>query len=232
MCCCKWRYTADWLKKQAASTFKVCEGIADKLIRRHPHVFGTSDVNDADGVVQQWEKIKQSEKGLTNNTNADAPESILSNVSKHQPALSRALGISQRAVKAGFAWPDLESLWACVMSEYDEFRVETDNLLDKEAPKPTAAQFDRLESEMGDILFATVNLARHFNIDPEVALTLATAKFIRRFQKMEQLLLAEAPLDQRDASAFSTQMASLDFAAWDALWNRAKTQCDEPSSTL
>jgi MazG family protein len=179
---------------------EVSQGIADKLVRRHPHVFGETVVSGAEEVTRNWQAIKQAEKAAQGDT--APPESILAGIPRHLPALSRALETSKRAVKVGFEWPSFESLWQCVMSEYAEFRAEV------EATPPA---MDRLEEEMGDILFASVNLARHFKIDPEVALTRATAKFTRRFQQMEALA-GDRPLE------------SLDFDTWDALWNEAKVR--------
>lgn len=188
----------------------VCDTIAEKLIRRHPHVFGTVSVDNADGVVSNWEAIKQAEKGNPKQ------QSILDGISKSQPALSRALETSQKAVKVGFEWPNLDSLWDCVMSEYQEFRAEVDAL---QPGLPVSAEaFERLESEMGDIYFASVNLARHFKIDPEVALTKATAKFTQRFQAMETLIRERFP----QAKSLQAAMANLDFESWDTLWREAK----------
>lgn len=198
---------------QDAGTFsfqEVCDTIANKLIRRHPHVFDTVEVENADGVVANWEAIKKAEKGNPQT------HSVLDGVAKSQPALSRALETSKKAVKVGFEWPHLESLWECVMSEYDEFREEVDAL--PQAQPISAEQFERLESEMGDIYFASVNLARHFNINPEVALTKATAKFTRRFQAMEALILERAKPNQTLENA----MAELNFETWDDLWREAK----------
>jgi tetrapyrrole methylase family protein / MazG family protein len=181
---------------------QVCQGIADKLIRRHPHVFGESTVSDAEGVVNQWEAIKKTEK--QQEAVSTEKQSILHGVPKNLPALSRALETSKRAVKVGFEWPSIESLWECVMSEFAEFKHEADH----------HQPFERLEEEMGDIFFATVNLARHYKIDPEVALTRATAKFTQRFQAMERLV-GERSLE------------SLDFETWDHLWNQAKAECHQ-----
>jgi MazG family protein len=188
----------------------VCDTIADKLIRRHPHVFGNVAVENADEVVSNWESIKQAEKGSPETT------SILDGISKNQPALSRALETSKKAVKVGFEWPHLDALWECVMSEYNEFREEVDALPHGEAISANA--FKRLESEMGDIYFASVNLARHFKIDPEVALTKATAKFTRRFQTMEARIMERAQPGQ----SLEQAMAELDFETWDHLWREAK----------
>lgn len=182
----------------------VSQTIAEKLIRRHPHVFGEVSVSGAEEVTRNWEAIKKAEKQAAGIT--EQPESVLKGVPRHLPALSRALETSKRAVKVGFEWPNFESLWDCVMSEYAEFRAEAD------ADPPPADQQSRLEEEMGDIFFASVNLARHFKIDPEVALSRATDKFTRRFQAMERLA-GDRPLD------------SLDFETWDQLWNEAKTAC-------
>lgn len=189
----------------------VCETIAEKLIRRHPHVFADVEVAGAEAVVTNWEAIKRLEKG-----EQEPSKSILEGVSKNQPALSRALETSKRAVKVGFEWPNLESLWDCVMSEFEELRDEIGTIPEGRDMPP--AVFDRLESEMGDIFFASVNLARHFKIDPEIALTRATTKFTRRFQTMEKLA--------RERFGPNKPLESLDFQGWDDLWNEAKTVCE------
>lgn len=186
----------------------VSQAIAEKLIRRHPHVFGEVSVSGAEDVTRNWEEIKKAEKQAAGVT--EQSKSILTGVPRHLPALSRALETSKRAVKVGFEWPSFESLWDCVMSEYAEFRAEADaDTTDLQTHRQS-----RLEEEMGDIFFASVNLARHFKIDPEVALTRATDKFTRRFQTMERLA-GNRPLD------------SLDFETWDRLWNEAKTACSQ-----
>jgi MazG family protein len=181
----------------------VCQTLAEKLVRRHPHVFAdVTDIEHPEQVTRQWQEIKAAEKG-----EKPSSKSILADISRSQPALSRAHRVSRKAVKAGFTWPDLDALWACVMSEFDELRQEV-NADPETASK--AERHDRLEDEMGDILFAVVSLAGHLGIDPEVALTRATDKFTRRFQRMEQR--ATQPLE------------SLSFDAWDALWRAAKQQ--------
>lgn len=187
----------------------VCETIAEKLIRRHPHVFAEGAADTPEAVTANWEAIKRSEKG-----EAAPPESVLDGLRQGQPALSRALETSRRAVKVGFEWPSLESLWECVMSEYEEFRQEATawQAAGDEAQK--AALHRRLELEMGDIFFASVNLARHFGIDPETALTRATLKFTRRFQAMEALV--------RERFGPTHPLESLDFKTWDDLWRAAK----------
>lgn len=180
---------------------EVADAIAEKLIRRHPHVFGDTTVESAEEVTANWQKIKAAEKGR------DESKSVMDDIPKGLPALSRALKVSRRAVGEGFEWPDFPSLWACVMSEYDEFKRE----LDEGAP------FERLEDEMGDILFATVNLARYQGIDPELALNKATNKFMERYRAMERL--SDRPLREQS------------FETLDALWNQAKTLCRSKSAS-
>ncbi len=182
-------------------------GIADKLIRRHPHVFGDVDVDSADEVTKNWQAIKQDEK--INNGETTSTESTLDGVATSQPALQQALEISKKAVSVGFEWPSFESLWECVTSELDEFLVEHNN----------NAPIEKLEDELGDILFASVNLARHHNINPEVALVRATQKFKLRFQQMEHLVQQRHP-----EQPLKTTLEALSFEEWDALWNEAKTQ--------
>jgi XTP/dITP diphosphohydrolase len=172
----------------------LAHGIAEKLIRRHPHVFGGASADTAEEVSANWEKIKTLEKKASD-------KSVMVDIPLGIPALSRALKVSRRAVGEGFEWPDAESLWSCVMSEFEEFRQE----LAQNAP------FENLEEELGDILFAVVNLARTHGIDPETALNRATNKFIRRFQTMERL--SEKPLKDQD------------FETLDDLWRQSKKIC-------
>ena len=183
----------------------ICTNLADKLVRRHPHVFGDVAANDADTVAQNWEAIKAQEK---NDSGQSQVNSILAGVSQGQPALSRALDISKKAVGVGFEWPDFESLWACVMSEFDELDAEI-----KKSSEAASSNQSALEDELGDILFATVNLARQLKVDPEVALTRATSKFTQRFQAMEAF-----------AQERQVTLDSLTFEAWDALWQEAKRE--------
>ncbi|MBY0403604.1 MAG: nucleoside triphosphate pyrophosphohydrolase [Cyanobacteria bacterium] len=222
----------------------VCDAISEKLVRRHPHVFGDTVVGSAEEVTQNWQAIKKAEKqGVFQNSaqNSVVPEaspSILEGVNRQMPALLRALEVSKRAVGVGFEWPDEASLWACVMSEFDEFQQEALNFkqlkakidgetaLDKdsvEGSENKKAQqhlaFQRLEAEMGDIFFATVNLARHYKINPEVALTGGIAKFTKRFQTMESL-------------AQGTPLTDLTFEAWDDLWKQAKVLTEKTPSFL
>ena len=167
----------------------VAKELKEKLIHRHPHVFGTAKIDNADDVLKTWDKLKSEEK--------TERKSAMDGLSRSQAALISAQKISKRAVKTGFEWPNEESLYDCVMSEIEEFK-EAEIEKDK----------NHMEEEMGDILFAIVNLARWNKIDAEQALLKANKKFEKRFRKMEDL--ATKPLNDYS------------FEEFDNLWKQAK----------
>ena len=167
----------------------VAKELNEKLIHRHPHVFGNIKVSSTQDIIDNWDKLKKEEK--------KDRKSPMDGISKSQAALMSAQNISKRAVKQGFEWPDENSLYECIQSEIKEF---------KEAE--LEQNKDHMEEEMGDILFAIVNLARWNKIDAEQALLKANKKFATRFRKMEEL--AEKPLQEYS------------FREYDLLWNRAK----------
>jgi tetrapyrrole methylase family protein/MazG family protein len=140
---------------------EVAEGIRRKLVRRHPHVFGEVEAETAEAVLANWEQLKQAEKGRG---------SLLDGVPPSLPALSRAHALAARAATVGFDWPDLEGVVAKVREELDEVLAEGALVGD----------------EVGDLLFAVANLARHLRLDPEQALRRATDRFERRFRAMEK----------------------------------------------
>jgi len=146
----------------------VAKELSDKLIHRHPHVFGNTTVDSAQEVVVNWDKLKQEEKTYR--------KSILDGISKSQSALMSAQKISKKVVKVGFEWDSVESLKECIKSEYKEFEEAVES-----------GDYERMEDEMGDIFFATVNLARWYKIDAEQALLHSNKKFTKRFKKMEEL---------------------------------------------
>ena len=161
----------------------VAKELKDKLIHRHPHVFGNISVKNADEVVTNWDKLKAEEK--------TERKSVMDGLSKSQPALVLAQKISKRAVKVGFEWPNEKSLYDCFYSEIEEFKQACEEQ-DK----------DHMEEEYGDILFACVNLARWNKIDAEQALLKANKKFEKRFRKMEELAtkpLTEYSFEEYDA---------------------------------
>lgn len=153
----------------------IAKELNDKLIHRHPHVFGSAHANTPQEVTENWEKLKQEEK--------QERTSNMDGIPKTFPALMACQKISKRAVKVGFEWDKVETLLNCIKSEYDEFKEAVNNN-DKNA----------MEDEMGDIFFATVNLSRWYKIDAEQALQRANQKFMKRFRKMEEL--ATKPLEE------------------------------------
>ena len=167
----------------------VARGIADKLVRRHPHVFGDVAVSGTDDVLRNWETIKK----------AEGKASVLEGVPRSMPALACALLVSKRAARAGFEWPSMEG----VLEKLDEEEREVREALASGDP-------ERIQAEIGDLLFTVVNVARWAKVDPEEALRAMLDRFSRRFERMESL--AEISL------------ADLDPETWDALWNRAKSE--------
>lgn len=168
-------------EEKAFNIEDVAKELNEKLIRRHPHVFGDVNVNSTQDILDNWEQIKKNEK--THRT------SIMDGISKAQSALMSAQKISKKAVKVGFEWDCEKTLYDCVFSEIEEF---------KEACQ--SSDKDHMEEEMGDIFFAMVNLARWNKIDAEQALLKANKKFIKRFKKMEEL--ANKPLEQYSFQEF------------------------------
>ena len=170
----------------------VADGICKKLIYRHPHVFGEVEVSGTGEVLSNWEALKRKEKGQATNTDA------ISAVARSLPALWRAEKVQKKARKAGFDWPDVSGALDKVGEELDELRQAVD-------------QETNIEEELGDLLFAAVNVSRFVHVDPETALTRATDKFIARFAKVEAL-----------AKAQGKPMEEMTLAELDALWDKAK----------
>jgi tetrapyrrole methylase family protein / MazG family protein len=177
----------------------VASGIHDKLVRRHPHVFGDlvgTDL-DTDEVLTNWDDIKRTEKGRT---------SVFDGIARSMPALAYAAKVGSKASKVGFDWPDVEGAFAKIAEETAELQAEID---DPDAAATGAATTD----ELGDLLFAVVNVARHLRIDPELALRAATDKFRIRFEGVERLA-RERSIELRDA----------DLSTLDALWDEVKSK--------
>lgn len=173
----------------------VANAIADKMVARHPHVFGDeSRDKSAEQQTRDWEAIKAAER-------ADkAQTGVLDGVAVGLPALLRALKLQKRAARVGFDWPETTQV-------LDKIAEESAELVEAAETLPQ----DKIEEEMGDLLFVMANLARHLKVDPEAALRRANAKFTRRFARIEDWL----------AEAGKTPEQS-DLAEMDALWNRAK----------
>ncbi|MFB3103000.1 MAG: nucleoside triphosphate pyrophosphohydrolase [Alphaproteobacteria bacterium] len=178
----------------------VAGAIADKLIRRHPHVFGSNSANDPSEVNESWENLKAAERAGKAAKDGRLP-SVLDDVPAAFPALMRAEKLQKRAARVGFDWPDVAPVLEKVLEELGELKSEIDG----------GGNSERLREEAGDLLFSCVNVLRHVKVDPEAALRSANAKFERRFRAVEAALATE-DRQPRDA----------DLAELEALWQRAK----------
>jgi len=156
----------------------VAQAISDKMVRRHPHVFGDVSVDSAAAQTRAWEDTKAAERAAKRPDGE--PESALDGVTVGLPALTRSVKLQRRAARVGFDWPEAFQVFDKIDEEIGEIKEEIDNGSDPE----------RLEDEIGDLLFVAVNLARHLDVDPESALRRSNAKFERRFRSMERALLA------------------------------------------
>lgn len=162
----------------------VIRGIHDKMVRRHPHVFGKARAKDAAEVLKNWEQIKAEErrqKGVasSNQTGEENPPSLLDGIPRALPAVLEAFQLTRRAARIGFDWDTPGGV-------IEKIREELNELAAVVAAQAGPAERDLTEEEVGDLLFAAVNLARFLHIDPEIALTKANHKFSRRFRDMEQ----------------------------------------------
>lgn len=175
----------------------VVQNICEKMIRRHPHVFGDAGTRTSEGQTVAWEEIKAAERAQKGQTS----EGVLDGLPLALPALLRSLKLQKRAARVGFDWPDVAGV-------IDKFSEEVEEFYD-EMPEPIDT--DRLEDEFGDALFALVNVGRHFKLDPEKALRRANGKFVRRFEHIEKRLLegGKTPGD-------------VDLDTMEALWIEAK----------
>ena len=171
---------------------KVIREISEKLVRRHPHVFGTTDAPDPGAVLKQWEAIKREEKKANSHYLASLPRAL--------PALNRAQKAQSKAARVNFDWTELRD----VMAKVEEEVRET-----KEAIQ--SQQQERIADEIGDLLFAIVNLARKCKIDAESALQSATDKFVGRFNRLEDELKTRGK-----------KLGDVDLAEMDAIWNQIK----------
>ncbi len=176
----------------------VARAIADKMVRRHPHVFGDADIATAEAQTVHWEDLKARERAEKGETPAE-DASALDGVAIPLPALTRAEKLQKRAARIGFDWPEAAPVIAKIEEELAELRAEMGG----------GTSRARLEEEMGDLLFAVANLARHLKIDPETALRRGNHKFEDRFRRMEKRLRGQG----RDPAASSLDEME---AAWQA----------------
>jgi tetrapyrrole methylase family protein / MazG family protein len=170
--------------------------LCEKLIRRHPHIYGDTVANDADTVSQNWEKIKLKEKGNV---------SVLGGVPKSLPALIKAMRIQEKARGVGFDWEEKSQVWEKVEEEMQEFKSEFNAAEEKEIDREKAT------GEFGDLLFSLINYARFIEINPEEALERTNLKFIKRFQYLEKA-----------AKESGRNLSDMTLAEMDVYWNEAK----------
>lgn len=170
----------------------VCDALREKLIFRHPHVFGTEQVSNAEQVIQNWEQIKLKEKGGNKTVLAGVPESL--------PALIKCYRIQEKAANVGFDWEKRDDVWEKVQEELCELRVELER-----------GDIDASEAEFGDFLFSLVNVSRFYDINPDNALERTNKKFYSRFSYIEQR-----------AKEQGKSLRDMTLGEMDALWNEAK----------
>jgi ATP diphosphatase len=182
----------------------VVAAINDKMLRRHPHVFADATVADAEAQTREWEEHKRREREAAGFEDSSA----LAGIARGLPEWQRAVKLQKRAARVGFDWPSHAPVIDKLHEEIDEVRVEFDALA---ADPGDAAARDRLEDELGDLLFVAANLTRHAKVDFGSALRRANAKFERRFRTMERL-----------AAADGTDLSALPLEAQDRYWDRAK----------
>lgn len=179
-------------EKEAFDIGGVCNKLCEKLIFRHPHVFGESHVEGSKQVEENWEQLKLQEKG--------GNKTVLSGVPSALPALIKAHRIQDKARHAGFDWEKREQVWDKVFEEFNELKTEI-----------KAMDRDKMEGEFGDLLFSLINAARLYNIEPENALERTNRKFIRRFNYLEE-----------KSNAQSRLLTEMTLAEMDAIWDEAK----------
>jgi len=198
-------FHARMAQEQDAFAFEdVVAAISDKMVRRHPHVFGEASVEDAEAQTVAWEEQKRRERQAAGESDASA----LAGIARGLPEWQRAVKLQKRAATVGFDWPGPAPVIAKLHEEIEEVRVEFDAVA--AAPDDAAAR-DRLEEEIGDVLFVCANLARHAKVDVGAALRRANLKFERRFRAMEL-----------QAAQDGMGLAELSLERQDAYWEKAK----------
>jgi tetrapyrrole methylase family protein / MazG family protein len=176
--------------------YDIIRTLSEKMIRRHPHVFGNIEVENSDEVTKNWEIIKREEKGNEQQTK----KSVLHGIEKGLPPLSYALELQKKAAKVGFDWPSIDEVWDKIYEELEECRAEE-----------RASNRSNLESELGDVLFSIINLARKYEIDPMVALISTNRKFHARFSEIEH-----------KASQMGKDIRELSLEEMEQIWVLAK----------
>ena len=177
--------------------------LCDKLIYRHPHVFSTAEVGDAEDVIKQWEMLKTKEK--------DGNKTVLSGVPDTLPPLLKAYRMQDKARGVGFDWEKKEDVWDKVKEEMGEYQAELDAMAAAADDAERKAAYDRAEEELGDFLFATVNAARLYGLNPDTALERTCAKFRRRFTYLEEQTIRKG-----------RNLKDMTLKEMDAIWDEGK----------
>jgi MazG family protein len=193
----------------------VVREIHQKMVRRHPHVFGEKRARDAAEVLKNWERIKAEERraqkqGTGRSEASQEPSSLLDGIPHTLPAVMQGYQLTRRASRIGFDWDDIEGVIAKLQEELSELGAAR-----------SAQSSEQIEDELGDVLFAAVNLARFLKVDPEIALKRSNAKFTSRFQEMERL-----------AHASGRALANVPRSEMESLWERAKAAEVEKSLAM
>ena len=178
---------------------EMIHGVCDKLVHRHPHVYGEVSVKDEEEVKRNWEKLKLKE----------GKRSVLSGVPGALPSMVKASRLQEKAKQVGFEWDEIGQVWEKVKEEEEELRQAVSGM----AEDPSVQQKEKVEEELGDLLFSLVNYARFLNVDPEQALERTNKKFISRFSQMEEKAFQQG----RD-------LAGMSLAEMDGLWNEIKRE--------
>ena len=192
-------------EKQEYDIVDVINFLSDKLIYRHPHVFSSSQVGSAEEVVKQWEMLKTKEK--------DGNKRVLSGVPDTLPPLLKAYRMQDKARGVGFDWEKKEQVWDKVKEEMGEYQAELDAMEQAETGEEAVMAKSRAEEELGDFLFATVNAARLYGLNPDTALERTCAKFKRRFTYLEEHTIRQG----RD-------LKDMTLAQMDEIWDEAKAK--------
>ena len=192
-------------EKKEYDIVDVINFLSDKLIYRHPHVFPSSQVGTAEEVVKQWEMLKTKEK--------DGNKRVLSGVPDTLPPLLKAYRMQDKARGVGFDWEKKEQVWEKVKEEMGEYQAELDAMEKAQTPEELAAAKDSAEQELGDFLFATVNAARLYGLNPDTALERTCAKFKRRFTYLEEHTIRQG-----------RNLKDMTLAQMDEIWDEAKSK--------
>ena len=184
----------------------VCDRLCDKLIFRHPHVFGEQHVNGTDQVLKNWEELKLKEKGGNKRTLSGVPASL--------PSLIKAFRIQEKAQNVGFDWDSADGAWDKLQEEFAELREAMKQAAAPEqGDRPQVAEYNEVEAEFGDLLFSAVNVGRLSGLNPDSALEHTNQKFTRRFNYIEEKALSEG-----------RKLKEMTLEEMDAWWNEAKAK--------